>query len=177
MSTAASKKSGHRNQTAIIGTQCSLLQAGVWAQILEAVTVTRRYQCFAGDDRGCGPAFPSAAGRRDLPGGRRSRFRVQSSSKKYFASRFGRNSNRADGSRLDQRGVSRSSRTLERDAMDASCAFDERAARGRRSRVVLTPRRWRQVGDDGDVGPDGSDTPASRWRQWQESPVTGESAK
>jgi hypothetical protein len=43
-----------------------------------------------------------------------------------------------------------------RDAVDAGCAFDEmRLARGRRSRVVLTPRRRRQVGernftDDGD---------------------------
>ena len=43
-----------------------------------------------------------------------------------------------------------------RNAVDASGAFDERRlARGRRSRVVLTPRRRRQVGernftDDGD---------------------------
>jgi hypothetical protein len=47
-----------------------------------------------------------------------------------------------------------SSRTLERDAVDAkasSRAFlraDERRYRVRRSRVVLTPRCWRQVGDD-----------------------------
>jgi hypothetical protein len=32
---------------------------------------------------------------------------------------------------------------------------------GRRSRVVLTPRRWRQVRDDSDVGPVGSDTPCT----------------
>jgi hypothetical protein len=32
-----------------------------------------------------------------------------------------------------------------RDAMDAGGAFDESAGCGRRSRVVLTPRRWRQV--------------------------------
>src|ERR1700721_176245 len=37
---------------------------------------------------------------------------------------------------------------------------------GRRSRVVLTPRRWRQVSR--------SDP---RKRRWQESPVTWESAK
>jgi hypothetical protein len=43
------------------------------------------------------------------------------------------------------RGVSRSSRTLERDAMDASCAADDGASCGRRRRVVLTPRRWCQV--------------------------------
>src|ERR1700733_11823600 len=39
---------------------------------------------------------------------------------------------------------------------------------GRRSRVVLTPRRWRQVGDDAS---------ASRRRWWQKSPVTRESAE
>ena len=49
--------------------------------------------------------------------------------------------------------------------MDASRAADERVACGRRSRVVLTPRRWRQVGG------------AIRRRRWQTSPVTGESAK
>jgi hypothetical protein len=59
-------------------------------------------------------------------------------------------------SRAHQRGVSRSSRTLARDAVDASGAFDESADCGRRSRVVLTPRRWRSssaqetVPDDGD---------------------------
>jgi hypothetical protein len=37
---------------------------------------------------------------------------------------------------------------------------------GRRSRVVLTPRRWRQVGGNNFC-----------WRRWQESPVTWESAK
>src|SRR5882757_6515622 len=42
------------------------------------------------------------------------------------------------------------------------CAFDERRGCGRRSRVVLTPRRWRQV-----YG-------AIRRRRWQESPFTGE---
>jgi hypothetical protein len=52
--------------------------------------------------------------------------------------------------------------------MDAGITTDERGPGGRRSRVVLTPRRWRQVGDDAS---------ASRWRWWQESPVTKESAK
>jgi hypothetical protein len=32
-----------------------------------------------------------------------------------------------------------------RDAVDAGALSDERRGRGRRSRVVLTPRRWRQV--------------------------------
>src|ERR1700761_3493973 len=44
-------------------------------------------------------------------------------------------------------------------------AFDEGRGRGRRSRVVLTPRRWRQV--DG----------AIRQRWWQTSPVTRKSTK
>ena len=44
---------------------------------------------------------------------------------------------------------------VRRDAVDADGASDEGARGGRRSRVVLTPRRWRQVGagncaDDGD---------------------------
>jgi hypothetical protein len=50
-------------------------------------------------------------------------------------------------SRPTQRGVSRSSRTLERDAVDADGAKDEGAGCGRRSRVVLMPRRWHQVGE------------------------------
>src|SRR6266852_719604 len=53
-----------------------------------------------------------------------------------------------------QRGVSRSSQTLGRDAVDAAARLTSDAASGRRSRVVLTPRRWCQVGggkpaDDG----------------------------
>jgi hypothetical protein len=51
--------------------------------------------------------------------------------------------------------------------MDAVAAQDERSYCGRRSRVVLTPRRWRQV----------LEKQASWGRRWQESPVTGESAK
>jgi len=35
-----------------------------------------------------------------------------------------------------------------RDAMAADGAEDEGAGRGRRSRVVLTPRRWREVDDN-----------------------------
>src|ERR1700732_686431 len=43
---------------------------------------------------------------------------------------------------------------VRRDAVDAATAQDERRQRVRQSRVVLTPRRWRQVGgrcsaDDG----------------------------
>jgi hypothetical protein len=56
------------------------------------------------------------------------------------------------------------SRNAERDAVDAGARLTGDAAGGRRRRVVLTPRRWRQV----------LRTSARRW--WQESPVTRESA-
>src|ERR1700730_4367597 len=52
-----------------------------------------------------------------------------------------------------------------RGAVDAGGSQDERHQRGRRSRVVLTPRRWRQGRG------------ATRERRWQKSPVTGESTK
>jgi hypothetical protein len=47
-----------------------------------------------------------------------------------------------------QRGVSRSSRTLGGDAVDAGGALTRAQDRGRRSRVVLMPRRWHQARDD-----------------------------
>jgi len=43
--------------------------------------------------------------------------------------------------------------------MDAGDARDECVNRGRRSRVVLMPRRWHQVGG------------MIRWRWWQQSPA------
>ncbi len=52
-----------------------------------------------------------------------------------------------------------------RDAVDVDGAIDESAGCGRRSRVVLTPRRWRQVGG-GNFASDGVN-----------KPITGESAK
>jgi hypothetical protein len=65
------------------------------------------------------------------------------------------------------RGVSRSSRTLGAGCGGRGGALDEWRQSGRRSRVVLTPRRWRQV----------LEKQASQGRRWQESPVTEESAK
>src|SRR6476469_5713897 len=53
----------------------------------------------------------------------------------------------------------------ERDAVDADAPLTNGARCGRRSRVVLTPRRWRQV------------CAKERRRRWQKSPVTGESTK
>src|SRR5579872_6204404 len=52
--------------------------------------------------------------------------------------------------------------------MDAFGASDERAGGGRRSRSVLIPRRWYQVGDN---------ALALRRRRRQESPVSGETTK
>src|ERR1700674_3581033 len=46
-------------------------------------------------------------------------------------------------SRAHKRGASRSSRTLGAGGGGGGSAPDERHGRGRRSRVVLTPRRWR----------------------------------
>jgi hypothetical protein len=48
-----------------------------------------------------------------------------------------------------------------REAVDASVSPDERCTRGRRSRVVLTPRRWRHA------------CGLLRRQRWQSSPVTG----
>ncbi len=39
--------------------------------------------------------------------------------------------------------------------MDAACQKTNDIARGRRSRVVLTPRRWRQVGEGDFIGDGG----------------------
>ena len=49
-----------------------------------------------------------------------------------------------ESARLTQeRGGSRSSRTLRWDAVDARATTDVRGSSGRRNRVVLAPRRWR----------------------------------
>jgi hypothetical protein len=44
-----------------------------------------------------------------------------------------------------QEGRTRRHERWVRDAVDATATQDERSYCGRRSRVVLTPRRWRQV--------------------------------
>jgi hypothetical protein len=66
---------------------------------------------------------------------------------------------------------------VERDAMDADGADDEGAGGGRRSRVVLTPRRWRQVGDDASHYTDDGDKKArspERARRKPLKPLRGE---
>jgi len=52
---------------------------------------------------------------------------------------------------------------------------DEGCCSVRQNRVVLTPRRWRQVRGV-EVGPTGLRQKHIRRRRWQKSPVTGESA-
>src|SRR5882724_7584887 len=69
---------------------------------------------------------------------------VQSPQRKYFTSRVGQITSRTPAV-LPHRGVLRNVINAGRDAVDASCAFDEWRGRGRRSRVVLTSRRWRQA--------------------------------
>jgi hypothetical protein len=120
-----------------------------------------------------------------LPG-----FRVQPFLQKFFASPFGRNSFIDSHIPCPSRGAFRDRQERwVRDAVDAAVSKtndadppslklrrdryqDRRAAfseggRGRRSRVVLTPRRWCQV----------LEKQASQGRWWQESPVTRESAE
>jgi hypothetical protein len=80
-----------------------------------------------------------------LPDGQISGLAVQSCWQKYSASRFTQIKSITPPSRSEE-GRWPSSRTLERDAVDAGGAKDEGATCGRLSRVVLTPRRWRQVG-------------------------------
>ena len=66
-------------------------------------------------------------------------------------------------SRASQRGAYRDRHgRWARDAVAEVCAEDERAIFGRRSRVVLTPRCWRQVGDNAG---------ALRRRWWLTSPA------
>ncbi len=68
--------------------------------------------------------------------------------RKYSASRRGQITALTPRVSPRMRGGSRSSRTLRWNAVDAAAARDERCCCGRRSRVVLTPRRWRQIRED-----------------------------
>ncbi len=101
--------------------------------------------------------------RRDLPVGPFVETAVESALQKYFHFHSPQITSRTSRIPPHQRGVSRSSRTRGADAVDAAafCAqrdcragdepvsdqqhADERCCCVRRSRVVLTPRRWRQV--------------------------------
>jgi hypothetical protein len=91
---------------------------------------------------------------------------VQPFAKKYFALPVGQIIFKTSRHPALVRGALRGRHdSLARDAMDAAMSNDERHCGGRRSRVVLMPRRWHQVGGE------------SCKRRWQESPVTGEITK
>jgi hypothetical protein len=90
---------------------------------------------------------------------------VQSFLKKYFSSSSLTQITSLIRAIPSHRGALRNVINAGRDAVDAAGACDERCRRGRRSRVVLTPRCWRQVCEK------------KRRRRCQTSLVTGESTK
>jgi hypothetical protein len=92
----------------------------------------------------CFPSFIKSKGSADLPDGLFCHSAVQPCVEKYFASPFGRNSF-IDSTVHPKEGRIAIVTDAGLDAMDAGGAADESATCGRRSRVVLTPRRWRQV--------------------------------
>jgi hypothetical protein len=62
-----------------------------------------------------------------------------------------------------------------RDAVDAACEQTNDIARGRQSRVVLTPRRWRQVGESNFTGDGGKKARSpGRARRKPLKPLRGE---
>jgi hypothetical protein len=91
---------------------------------------------------------------------------VQPSYQKFFAFPFGRNTSTRSTHPTPQRGVSRSSRTRGGMRWTWAARRRTRPPRGRRSRMVLTPRRWRQVGGSVSAGDGGN-----------KARLTGESTK
>jgi hypothetical protein len=73
-----------------------------------------------------------------------------------------------------KRGVSRSSRNVGRDAMDAARQLTSDVVRGRRSRVVLMPQGWHQALRIGDVGPIGPDAFSVQATETTKSGLRGE---
>ena len=91
---------------------------------------------------------------------------VQPPYQKFFAFPFGRNTSTRSTHPTPQRGVSRSSRTRGGMRWTWAARRRTRRPRGRRSRMVLTPRRWRQVGGSVSAGDGGN-----------KARLTGESTK
>src|SRR6478735_4152238 len=81
----------------------------------------------------------------DLPDGLIFRIRVKPFAEKYFVFTETIITRMGVTSRAAQRGVSRSSRHVARDAMDAFMRNDEAQRRGRQKRVVPISRRWDQA--------------------------------
>ncbi len=76
---------------------------------------------------------------------------VQSHLQKYFRSRIAQITS-TSAAVLSPRGALAIVTNAGRDAMDAEVPLTNGTERGRRSRVVLTPRRWRQVGGGNSAG-------------------------
>jgi hypothetical protein len=86
-----------------------------------------------------------AAGTTDLPDGRQSQIPVNLLLTKYFRFTETQTMLCSLHPAPTEEGRSRTSRTRGGDAVAADALTDERSKRGRRNRVVPTPRRWRQV--------------------------------
>jgi hypothetical protein len=70
---------------------------------------------------------------------------VQTCLQKYSASSFNQITSELSPSRPERGAYRDRHGRRERDAVDAAARVDERCCCGRPNRVVLTPRRWRQV--------------------------------
>ena len=81
----------------------------------------------------------------DLPDGQISKNLSSPPLKNILLSSEGKSPAYLSSSLAHKRGVSRSSRTLGGGSDGRGCALDEQRGCGRQSRVVLTPRCWRQV--------------------------------
>jgi hypothetical protein len=105
---------------------------------ISEITLNRRYASTIA-------SFQARTSDTDLPDGQFCEIGVQPCNEKYSACAVGQISGTESGRLASIRGTYASSRTLRWDAVDAKVLRDERHYRGRRNRVVLTPRRWRQV--------------------------------
>ena len=125
----------------------SRLPRGGYAHRTSVVGQTRKYSLGADVCRftvGRRHLARIGCGTTDLPVGRCCKKSVQPPSQKYFCFSETQISSISLPSRPTE-GRCATSRNAERDAVDADSAVDDGAKSGRRSRVVLTPRRWRQV--------------------------------
>src|SRR5579883_2136047 len=108
-----------------------------------------RVRCFASPRNDCGERMvlpPPLRQKSNFPFPFKLMLLVQPSRKKYFASRLAQITFISAAVPRPPRGTFRDRHERwVRDAVDAIGTSDECADRGRRSRVVPTPRRWRQA--------------------------------